>query len=712
MAAHASARGPPIDFGFDDPDCSLPVVDEEGPPPGFGVPLEGDEDASRMWALADLPGCAFMEPPEAALIGEAACAAAPSAPPSGAWCVGRLGEAIAQMGLEGPHNEKGVPMSAALAAGVINIESSGNLLPVQDAVPVVGGSDPASALPGSASDSRPGKRQLALENGDPEESIATRRRMNGKQSRAASPPRPPAAVRPQPAVQFAPPQTHTARDKFAASTGLERHAWIQDITDNVMRAYKCEISTAAAFSGKAHRDKRLIVKRGVVNAGLALQMKLAEWLKADSKDAPCPVGFDVLCPDARIAPADFNAAGTHLTPPDQELVDPRDKKTPRCRAVILTYQGKWGAARPEVRDLMHSSVPLGALKRLVNACRFYAELWEDFKKFAAEVAERFCWPQRSLLMEITMRRADEANLVHFHLVLSDIQRPHRQRNETTFGWRDSTPHIVFGNHRSGAGCARACNELHYYCQAPKWGALRSASNYLAQKDFPVLSKFIFHLWQKGKMSHEAAVREVVVRRCRDHISLCASITAHQQRMQVMLEGAAQAAAGVVTRLRPFKVIPEVVQWKAQFESGFLAKTRFSFLVLVGDSKYGKTTFAKSLFGPGATLVVECQNAVEPPLRNFDRSRHRAICFDEGTSKFVVQNKSVFQAGIDATLLGQSKTNSLSYSVWLHGVALIVSTNSWLHDVTPSEADWLRKNSLVVEVTDHMWFESELLALEN
>ena len=90
-------------------------------------------------------------------------------------------------------------------------------------------------------------------------------------------------------------------------------------------------------------------------------------------------------------------------------------------------------------------------------------------------------------------------------VLSKVMGTFGRRGRT-FAWRESTPHIVFGNHRSGAACARACNELHYYCQAPKWGALRSASNYL---------------------------------------SLCTSITTHQQKMQEMLEEPAQAAAGVV-----------------------------------------------------------------------------------------------------------------------------------------------------------------------
>ena len=101
------------------------------------------------------------------------------------------------------------------------------------------------------------------------------------------------------------------------------------------------------------------------------------------------------------------------------------------------------------------------------------------------------------------------------------------------------------------------------------------------------------------------------------------------------------------------------------------------------------------------------------MRTFDRTKHRAIVFDEAASSLIVAHKQVFQAGLDASLLGQSKTNSLAYSVWLHGVPLIVSTNSWLDDVDHAcDREWLLGNSVVIWVDEPMYFDRELLQLTN
>lgn len=74
---------------------------------------------------------------------------------------------------------------------------------------------------------------------------------------------------------------------------------------------------------------------------------------------------------------------------------------------------------------------------------------------------------------------------------------------------------------------------------------------------------------------------------------------------------------------------------------------------------------------------------------------------------------MFQVGLDPSLLGQSKTNCLAYSVWLHGVALIVCTNKWLDDVTEWEdLGWLERNCVVQEVKDYLFFDKDLLSITN
>ena len=42
--------------------------------------------------------------------------------------------------------------------------------------------------------------------------------------------------------------------------------------------------------------------------------------------------------------------------------------------------------------------------------------------------------------------------------------------------------------------------------------------------------------------------------------------------------------------------------------------------------------------------------------------------------------------------------------------MVVSTNNWLLGATEEDAAWLRKNSVVVDVTEPMWMEQNLFAV--
>jgi len=77
---------------------------------------------------------------------------------------------------------------------------------------------------------------------------------------------------------------------------------------------------------------------------------------------------------------------------------------------------------------------------------------------------------------------------------------------------------------------------------------------------------------------------------------------------------------------------------------------------------------------------------------------------------VLNNKLVFQAGIDNVMLGQSNCNEHVYSVWLYGVPLVVSTNDWLLGASLEQQDWNFRNSVLVNVKEKMWVESAMLYL--
>ena len=87
----------------------------------------------------------------------------------------------------------------------------------------------------------------------------------------------------------------------------------------------------------------------------------------------------------------------------------------------------------------------------------------------------------------------------------------------------------------------------------------------------------------------------------------------------------EAAASIGQALRPFNVIPKVEEWKLQYYAPENASaTRFKLLVLEGDSRFGKTRYACSLFGQRCTYVCNCQGVKQPYLSRYDRRVHKAI----------------------------------------------------------------------------------------
>ena len=84
--------------------------------------------------------------------------------------------------------------------------------------------------------------------------------------------------------------------------------------------------------------------------------------------------------------------------------------------------------------------------------------------------------------------------------------------------------------------------------------------------------------------------------------------------------------------------------------------RQRFLVLEGPSGVGKSQFAMGLVPEGRALDVNCANTPEPDMRDFRRSVHELVLFDEATCSMVLRQKKLFQAGLSSVQLGCSQTN--------------------------------------------------------
>ena len=325
------------------------------------------------------------------------------------------------------------------------------------------------------------------------------------------------------------------------------------------------------------------------------------------------------------------------------------------------------------------------------------------------MADLLEWPKRSIKMELTLDRAMPRNVVHFHMCLSDPARRHRLNQMEQWAYAGVKP-FVSACGAQGSRVWKSLNTVHYYCQAPKIGSVFVYTNYERFTRFPVEGNAIFALWRLYKMTDASTIREITLSRCRGAAGIIRDINANTAWRRDCNEKAEQEWVHLRVPFKASKMYPAVFSWMHSFSHGHGEKTRFPFLVLNGPSRMGKTRYACNLYGKNKTLVLSCQGVSAPNLKVFRRHRHSCIVFDEASHDMVFKNKQVFQAGVDTVMLGQSNCNEHAYGVWLYGVPLVVSTNDWLLGANDEQVAWLSANSVVIDVTEPMWVEDNLLAV--
>ena len=171
--------------------------------------------------------------------------------------------------------------------------------------------------------------------------------------------------------------------------------------------------------------------------------------------------------------------------------------------------------------------------------------------------------------------------------------------------------------------------------------------------------------------------------------------------------AAQDLADIEASQSAFRIVPEVEAWKASLsvrvnDAGVL-KSRQPFLVLVGPSQFGKTSFARRLFR--TPYFLEMQQQKEPDMRAFVRGKHDSIVLDEVQWRNVIAFKMFYQSGAGVLQFARSQCNAHAYSRYTFGIPLVVCCNSWTEDALPEECasvDWLAKNSVVVRIDSPLW----------
>jgi len=379
----------------------------------------------------------------------------------------------------------------------------------------------------------------------------------------------------------------------------------------------------------------------------------------------------------------------------------------RTRGCLGTWNGKWLAEKQEWKQLLKDHPEYDDLREALHGCPPIQALAKDFDAFLKARCERLNYDKWSWQFELSTHSEDEGRL-HIHAFWhSNNDRCHGGFQEA-WAFAGCKPLLKHCSAR-GKAMQRFLDRGHYYCQTNKIGWLLRGSNYCKYEAFAVEQRWVIGLWQLRKLSHAEAKYEIIQARghTKTYLNEISYVEAREEDIAIQ-QKKAEDQKRLAHLVKPFRTILDVELWKLQYKSdqtGGPSASRFKFLVLNGPSCYGKTQFAKSIYGEKETLLVPCQGVVQPNLKDYVNTKHKCIVYDEISSKTIVKNKALFQANTDGVLLGQSMCNEHSYWRYLYAVPMVVSCNDWLEEeLEAHEREWLIANSIVYQVHRKLWLD--------
>jgi len=411
-----------------------------------------------------------------------------------------------------------------------------------------------------------------------------------------------------------------------------------------------------------------------------------------------------------------------------------------ARQMLLTWNGPWGlfpleVAGGEFVDIdtltsrLQSAPEVLALRNLVQEwmekkdaeMRFQEHVW------SLEVATKTYEAARQAHSEASRRLeplalttgATASSSAAPATALSDLEKPIRLHLHGYFRFssrvhiRSSSTFLFQGSHpvqssvtMAAGGRSRAMgNQGLYYVQAPKIGSVFVGGSTKPFEGYLINADWIFNLCQQRKMLLSVAKKELVKvgKGLPRHCEVLARWVQEKDNEELE-EHIAAIQRQLAANARPqVSLSPPVAAWLESFSE---VKFRYSFLVLDGPSRMGKTVYARHLAGdPMSVLEIDCTGTVFPDLRSFRPMVHKFIIYDECSPGLVLQNRKLFQSSASWITLGSSSTNCLSYKIWAHAVRMVVTSNSFRQEcemLPAGEVRWLEANCVYVNVDAPLW----------
>ena len=309
--------------------------------------------------------------------------------------------------------------------------------------------------------------------------------------------------------------------------------------------------------------------------------------------------------------------------------------------------------------------------------------WRRFTDHVVQNKRQWSWKHWCATLETT-----KTGKLHVHLALQFTKQV--DRSSRFFSFEGSNPRADLEDFL-GEGLNRkkmqvSINRCMFYCFADKLGTVSdeegnvcTTGNYFpcwvkdASFTYAVPGRWPESLWKAHKLSHE--VYERYLFKCRDGVvSRKRNLQAVLERDEEDEEGTEMAA--VIKRVRAtleFQDIPEVDTWLESFKK---EEGRYSFLLLLGPSRSGKTEFAKSLFKAPLELKVGKLEQFPDGLRCFKRNVHDGLVLDDVRDlTFLVENQEKLQSKYDAKLeFGTTPSGQHAFFKWLWRVPVVVTAN--------------------------------------
>lgn len=410
----------------------------------------------------------------------------------------------------------------------------------------------------------------------------------------------------------------------------------------------------------------------------------------------------------------YKRARTDSTPAwaQQLLVTADDRRDRvRVRGCLITWNGDWALDCAVLAAALTASATC-SVDESVAALKKVSFVQETLKTLFDSLMEN---KMQLNLFGVTVAaelstHATEKPRIHFHAFLHAGTGTWLSIDGSWHCFRCGgvdPSHAVKANGDSDKISRFRCMEGHYYLQFPKTGHIMHLTNYASFEAFVPKRTWMLSKFQMGKMSSEAYLAEAmklkqgsigIVREAEHQLKL-------EQQADLAMELQRIEQSFQMHRRPSIPHPPMVQEFLSQFRAeNFGVVARLKPLVLDGPTRFGKSTFAESLFGTENTIFINCQNTDIPPMQRYkkDWRKYSCIVFEEVDHRMVCGNKLLFQGTRKLVDMGISPTEQHAYTVLVYFKAMVLCSNRFFHGIDNEDRDYIMKNVYYYRVEDYLY----------